>query len=142
MASLPPVLIVDDDPDDVFILKRLLLKAGVQNKVIAFEDPTAAVAYLEAESAHSDSRYIPWIIFTDLNMPRLDGVQLTRWIRSKATLKDVVVLMVSSSENPADKEAAEASGANRYLVKYPSVGSLELLAAEFRPTMKIFSDCD
>jgi CheY-like chemotaxis protein len=138
MESLPPVLIVDDEPDDVFILKRLLIKAGIKNKVIAFEDSLAAVTYLEAESHHPKSRYIPWLLLTDLHMPNMDGVEFTQWVRSKPAFKNVIVLMVTSSENPVDRKKAEAAGVNRFIAKYPTVGNLQQLAAEFHSSMAVF----
>ena len=78
MSSLPPIFIMDDAADDLFILKRLLEKAEIKNKTVSFEDPTAAVACLQAEiaprrlSSISDVRF-----FTDLNMPRMAGVEFT-----------------------------------------------------------------
>jgi len=133
MTDLPPVLLVDDEPDDVFILKRLLLRAGIQNKVISFEDSNTAVAFLEGESVHPDSPYLPWIIFTDLNMPRLDGIEFTKYIRSLPRLKTLTIVMVTSSEQPSDRHKAEAAGVNRFMLKYPSVGMLQTLASEFQP---------
>lgn len=57
MSNPPPILIVDDDPDDIFILKRLLTKAGIENKTVSFEDPCAAVAHLQAEIHERDERF-------------------------------------------------------------------------------------
>lgn len=131
METLPPVLIVDDDPDDVFILKRLLSKAGLKNKVIAFEDVQPAVAYLEGESHVPNTLFIPWIVFTDLHMPNMSGVNFTKWIRSSPTLCGIVVIMVTSSENPEDQIEAEAAGVDRFVAKYPTVGVLEKMLQEF-----------
>ena len=119
MSSLPPILIVDDDPDDVFILKRLLLKAEVPNKTVTFEDPEAAVAHLESVLRSGEKLYVPCLVFTDLNMPRMDGFEFTQWIRRQPALSDVHVIMVSSSEHPADASRALAVGAQKYVVKYP-----------------------
>jgi CheY-like chemotaxis protein len=69
MVALPPILIVDDDADDIFILKRLLAKANITHKVVSFEDARAAFAYLQAEIAAGDKIYYPCVAFTDLNMP-------------------------------------------------------------------------
>ncbi len=137
MDLLPPILIVDDDPDDLFILKRLLAKAGVKNKVLAIEDAPAAVAYLEAESANPASRYIPWMIFTDLHMPRIDGIDFVKWIRSKPAFQHLIVIMVSSSEDPQDKAKALQAGVNRFALKYPNISTLATWAEEFRPVMKL-----
>ena len=137
MESLPPILIVDDEADDVFILKRLLSKAQIKNKLISFEDPTAAIAYLQGEILSPQDIFIPWIIFTDLNMPNFSGLQLTTWIRSQPALQNSVVIMMTSSENPDDQDAAQKAGVDCFLPKYPTVKTLVELAAEFRPRMKI-----
>lgn len=129
MGALPPILIVDDDPDDLFILKRLLSKAGVQNKVIAFEDPAAVIDHLELESKNPDRRFVPCIVFTDLNMPGMSGIELTAWIRAHPALKELAVVVISSSTAPADEEHARSAGALRFLPKYPSSEALRILVA-------------
>jgi len=130
MGALPPILIVDDDPDDLFILKRLLSKGGVQNKVITFEDPSAVIDHLELESKNNDKRFMPCIVFTDLNMPGMSGVELTAWIRAHPALTELAVVIISSSTAPSDLEHAQAAGAWRFLTKYPSSETLRTLIAE------------
>src|SRR5690606_25394912 len=130
MSTLPPILLVDDDSDDLFILRRLIGKAGIKNKTVAFEDPKAAVAHLIAEIANHDELYLPCLIFTDLNMPRMDGIELTRWIRDQPALADTTVIMVSSSEDPRDKANAMDAGARQFLLKYPTASVLASIAAE------------
>ena len=129
MGALPPILIVDDDPDDLFILKRLLSKGGVQNKVIAFEDPSAAIDHLELESRNPDRRFMPCIVFTDLNMPGMSGIELTAWIRAHPALMELAVVVISSSTDPVDEEHARTAGALRFLSKYPSPETLRNLVA-------------
>lgn len=140
MAKLPPILVVDDEPDDVFILKRLLIKAKLENKLVTFEDSTVAVEYLNVECNRSDSPFIPWIVFTDLQMPGVDGIELAQWIRSKPALADVVILMVTSSEKEVDRQTALSAGASEYLAKYPTVSALSKLLEKYKPQMKTFPD--
>lgn len=129
-SRLPPIVIIDDDPDDVFILKRLLLKADVNNKVVGFEDPLAATAYLDAQRQAGDPLYIPCMIFTDLHMPKMEGDAVVEWIRGKPGLEAVNVFVVSSSENPRDAEKCLAAGASRFFIKYPAPSVLSKLAKE------------
>ncbi|HUR59988.1 MAG TPA: response regulator [Opitutaceae bacterium] len=121
---------VDDDPDDLFILRRLLGKAGIKNKTVAFEDPKAAMAHLVAEIANGDTLYLPCVIFTDLHMPRVSGFEFTAWIRAQPALAKSTVIMVSSSEIPEDRGRAVEAGAKHFLLKYPPASVLQRLMAE------------
>jgi CheY-like chemotaxis protein len=129
MGALPPILIVDDDPDDLFIFKRLLSKAGIQNKIIAFEDPTAAIDYLELESHNPDRRFIPCVVLTDLHMPEMTGFDVVTWVRAHPKFKDLPVIIISSSESPEDEQHAAKVGATRFLRKYPSSDGVRSLIA-------------
>jgi CheY-like chemotaxis protein len=127
MPALPPILIVDDDPDDIFILRRLLLKAGVQNKTVAFEDPKLAVLHLKAVVDAADPFVVPNVAFSDLNMPHMSGIQFAQWARAEPGLSRMRIVMTSSSEDPRDKSAALEAGVEQYLVKYPPVRVIESL---------------
>ncbi|MES2696045.1 MAG: response regulator [Verrucomicrobiota bacterium] len=124
MSPSAPILIVDDDADDIFILKRLLLKAGIKNKTVAFEDPRIAVAHLEAVVARGDPNLLPCLTFTDLHMPQMNGVEFTRWIRQQPPLDRLCVVMVSSSEDPRDAARAVEAGVSRFALKYPAASAL------------------
>ena len=124
MPQLPPILLVDDDPDDLFILRRLLAKVGVENKIVAFEDPRGAVAHLEAVVREDDTLFLPCIIFTDLQMPGMDGIEFAGWVRSQPDLAETLIVMVSSSEDPKHAERSSAVGVSRYLLKYPAASVL------------------
>jgi CheY-like chemotaxis protein len=134
MASLPPILIVDDDPDDIFILRRLLAKAGVSNKIVAFEDARAACAHLEGVLRESDhALYRPCVVFTDLQMPGLNGFEFARWIRQHPGFASVFIVMVTSSEDPADGGNALAAGVDKLMPKYPPVGTLRAIVQAALP---------
>lgn len=120
MSSLPPIVLVDNDADDLFILRRLLAKGGIENKIIAFEDPRAAKDYLELESHNTDPKFLPCAVLTDLNMPVMSGAELTAWIRGNPKLSKLAVIILSNSERPEDEALAKASGATRFLRKYPT----------------------
>jgi len=131
MTALPPILIVDDDSDDLFILKHVLTKAGVENAVVAFQDATAALSYLMSENKRLGRLYVPCIVFTDFNMPRLSGAEFVQAIRHEAGIDQLPIIVVSNSEDPRDLQAARTAGANRFLIKYPSIPQIREIAAEF-----------
>jgi len=137
MDSLPPILIVDDDPDDVFILKRLLAKAGIRNKILAFENPLIAREYVDVESSKRNLLYVPWIVFTDYQMPDLDGLEFTKWIRSREPLSNVIVVLTTGCEDPQLESAAASAGVDRFLLKYPPVSVLRKLAGDYAARMYV-----
>ncbi len=128
MNALPPILVVDDSADDVFILTRLLLRAGVQNKVIGFEDPRPACSYLEGEGRKENSLFFPILVFTDLEMPNMDGCAFVTWIRQQSSSLRLPVYMITGSSDPAAHESAIAAGVNRVFQKFPSTTALAELA--------------
>jgi len=125
MASLPPILLVDNEPDDLYILRRLIVKAGVKNKVVAMEDPLAAIEYLDLEARNGRPLYIPCAILTDLNMPGKNGCEVTRWIRAHPQLREIRVVMVTDSDNPADEQRAVDAGVTCFVRKFPTSQQLE-----------------
>jgi CheY-like chemotaxis protein len=129
MAQLPPYVIVDDEDDDVFIVKRLLTKAGVDNKGMVFQEPLVAIDYLESQISAGDQLLIPFLIFTDLKMPVMDGFKFISWVRSKPALKKAALVMLTSSQNPADVKRALALGADKCLSKFPTVCDFQELVA-------------
>lgn len=129
MGGLPPILIIDDDPDDLFVFRRLLAKGGVDNKIVAFEDARAAIDYLERESNNPDPRFLPCAVLTDLNMPELSGFEVTEWIRAHPRLGSLAVIIVSSSESPHDEKRAKEVGATRFVRKFPSSDGVRTLIA-------------
>lgn len=133
MGALPPLLILDDDADDIFILRRLLLKAGVNNKIVAFEDARAACLHLEGVLQQDDLLFQPCVVFTDLNMAGMDGFEFARWIRRHPRFGSIVIVMVTASEDPANAAIARAAGVDRLLAKYPTAGVLQAIVAATSP---------
>lgn len=106
------VLIVDDDRDDQYMLK----------KITAFLMPDAIVAqayngdeclrYLEAH-AHD----LPALITMDLNMPLVNGIEATSQIKANPVSKHIPLVVLTTSDRASDKEASLAAGADDYVVK-------------------------
>ncbi len=65
-----PVIIIEDDEDDQYLLEQVFLKLNYQNKVVFFSDGQDALDYLQT------THELPFLILSDINMPRLDGFQL------------------------------------------------------------------
>jgi two-component system, response regulator len=125
LAFSRPVLVVDDSPDDVFLIRRLFDKAGVAQPLMPFLDSAEALAYLRSIADSSPlPEQIPAALFLDIKMPRVHGFVLLKWIRRQESLDPMRVVMLSGSEDPGDRLRAAKLGADDYLVKYPEPSAL------------------
>jgi CheY-like chemotaxis protein len=116
MATNTPILVIDDEPEDTYFLRRALKGAGITNPVIGCGDGEEAVSFLEGAKFGGQR---PCLVFVDLKMPRMDGFEFLAWVRSHSEFEDLKVIVISSSARTEDEERARALGAHAYLVKFP-----------------------
>ena len=133
-AEKAVILLVEDNEDDVFLMKRALKEAGIANRLLVAEDGEQAIDYLSGAGDFGDREKfpLPMIVFLDLKMPRKSGYDVLKWIRGNEALKALVVVMLTSSEEPRDISRAYREGANSYLVKPPTGDDLVGLAKAFK----------
>jgi CheY-like chemotaxis protein len=122
-SRVPAILIVDDDSDDEYILRRRLAKTGVPNPIHSFADGCHAVEFLAQLSP--DQGPSPWLMLLDLKMPQLDGFDTLRWLRSHPAWNALKVIVITGSTTRADVERAVECGAHQVLVKFPTVPELQ-----------------
>lgn len=118
----PEILIVDDDDDQLFLTRRIVERAGVKNPIMEVRGGPEAIAYLTRccpESGMPVGRP-PALVFLDLKMPTADGFAVLTWMRSQSALRDVKVIVLTSSDEPEDVKRCMALGAQGFLVKHPS----------------------
>ena len=113
------VIIVDDDLDDTFLLRRLLQRANIQHPAVTFSDARRAMEYLSYLSNETPG-LVPCLLFTDLHMSPIDGVEFITWIRGQPQLQKLRVVALSGWEQGSDTQRALAAGANVCLPKFPS----------------------
>ena len=113
------ILLVEDNDDDVFALRRALKKAGVANPLHVATDGQQAIDYLtrSMETAKQDKTPMPFLVLLDLKLPYRDGFEVLEWIKRQASLAQVVVVMLTGSDERRDHQRAYALGARSYLVK-------------------------
>lgn len=114
-----PILLVEDDPNDVLLLQRALRKAQLANPVQVVRDGDEAVAYLAGEGEYGDRAQHPWpvLVLLDMKLPRKSGLEVLAWIRGQEGLKRLPVVMLTSSRESVDINRAYDLGVNSYLVK-------------------------
>ncbi len=127
------LLIVEDDENDVFFLKDALKRAEILNPIQVAEDGAVAIQYLGGAGKFADRKAfpLPCIIFLDLKLPQIHGLEVLKWIREHPSLPPMVVVVLSSSSLGSDIERAYRLGANSYVVKPSSPEKLIEVANDF-----------
>jgi len=110
------ILLVEDNPDDVLITRRALLKGRVKNTLHVVGDGEKAIKFLRKEDEYQKSP-TPTLILLDLKMPKLDGFQVLKEIKSDDKLKSIPVIVLTTSDRDKDVEDAYRLGCNSYIVK-------------------------
>ena len=134
MTTTRALLLVEDNEDDVFLMKRALNGANVINPLLVAEDGQEAVDYLSGAGKFADrTKYpLPAVVFLDLKLPFLSGHDVLTWIRRQKDLDSLVVIVLTSSNEASDLSRCYALGANSYVVKPPTPEQLEDLAKAFK----------
>jgi two-component system, chemotaxis family, response regulator Rcp1 len=117
LAARPmEILLVEDNPGDVRLTREALRDSGVLNNLNVACDGVEALAYLEREGAFVDA-IRPDVILLDLNLPRMDGREVLSAIKRSPRLKNIPVVILSSSEAEKDILRAYDLHANCYVTK-------------------------
>ena len=114
-----PILLVEDDQNDVFFLKYAFESAGIGNPVHVVSDGQDAIHYLAGNANYADRHRfpLPCLVLLDLNLPGKMGNDVLRWMRKQLHLSNLVVVVLTSSSDSRDVDGAYESGAQSYLVK-------------------------
>ena len=120
------ILLVEDNPKDVFLIQRALRKAEIVTPMQVVNDGDAAVEYLSGAIPYSDRATYPFpvLVLLDLKLPRRSGAEVLAWIRQQPTLKRIPVVVLTSSREYADINRIYDLGANAYIVKPPAFDQL------------------
>jgi CheY-like chemotaxis protein len=130
MTEDSAILLVEDNEDDVFLMRHALTSAGVTNPVHVVETGAQAVDYLSGAGDYRDrARHpLPTVVFLDLKLPLMSGHEVLAWIRAQRQLEGLLVVVLTSSNEPSDVRRSYSLGANSYLVKPLSARQLLDLA--------------
>jgi len=113
------ILLVEDNPDDVQLTLRAFRKARITNVVHVSRDGAEALDFLFATGAHGrrTNQPLPGVILLDLNLPKVDGLEVLRRIKADKTTKDIPVVVLTVSNHDGDIAECRRLGAACYIVK-------------------------
>src|SRR5688572_24339079 len=112
------VLLVEDEENDVFFMRRAWKHAGITAELHVAEDGQVAIHHLRQALPRTRQNFpFPCLVLLDLKLPRVMGFDVLKWIRHQPQLQAMFVVIFSSSHLNSDVETAHRLGANSYLVK-------------------------
>jgi two-component system, response regulator len=113
------VLLVEDNPHDVEMALRALRKHRLANRITVVADGAAALDFLfgRGEWAGRELGRGPAVVFLDLKLPKVDGIEVLRQVKSDPRTRSIPVVMVTSSGEECDRVESYNLGVNSYVVK-------------------------
>jgi CheY-like chemotaxis protein len=114
-----PVLLVEDEENDVFFMRMAFERAGVKNPLVVASDGREAISYLNGDGKFGDRHQhpIPCLVLLDLRLPQVPGLEVLRWIRQQPSLNHLPVIVCSSSGQDSDVKTSHRLGASAYIIK-------------------------
>jgi two-component system, response regulator len=107
------ILLVEDNPDDEELTRRALRKQNIANDIVVAHDGVEALAFLHEQPGNQ----LPQLVLLDLNLPRIDGLEVLRRIRAHERTRTLPVVVLTSSKEDEDVLQSYSLGANAYVRK-------------------------
>ena len=118
MSAIRTILLAEDSPADAEMAIDALRDANLANPIVHVEDGVEALDYLLQRGAHAGREDgLPAVLLLDIKMPRMDGLEVLKHIRSHDKLKKLPVVILSSSREESDLARSWDLGVNAYVVK-------------------------
>jgi CheY-like chemotaxis protein len=118
-TTVPAILLAEDQPNDVILMRLAMERAGLDNPLFALPDGAEVLEYLSATGRYRDrsSHPLPRLLLLDLKMPAIDGFDVLEWLQHRPQFRQMAKVVLSSSNLEADILRAKSLGADDYLVK-------------------------
>ena len=134
-----PVLLVEDEEDDVFFFKRAMARADLCHRLTVVRDGGEGIEYLGGTGRYRDRSLhpLPCLVVLDLNLPQKHGLEVLQWIRQEGPDPSLRVVILTSSTSEKDAAAAHRHGITAYLSKPPQQEKLVELVRSLKPLLAI-----
>lgn len=113
------ILLVEDNPRDRELTLRALRRSNLANNIVALPDGAEALDFLFGRGQYSerDLSVTPRVVFLDIKLPKVDGIEVLREMKSDSRTKSIPVVMITSSAEERDRVESYKLGVNSYVVK-------------------------
>jgi CheY-like chemotaxis protein len=126
-SSLPPILLVEDNPMDLDLTLRAFRKRKFANEIQVARDGEEALAFIPRWEAGATP---PAVILMDINLPKIDGLEVLRRLKAHERFHAIPVVMLTSSREDRDLKIAYDLGVNSYIEKPVDFGKFMLVAEQ------------
>jgi CheY-like chemotaxis protein len=113
------IVLVEDNPNDAELIARSLKKHNLANKIVLLKDGAEALEFLFAQGgpAHQSGGPAPRVVLLDIKLPKVDGIEVLRRMKSDERAKDIPVVILTSSNEERDIKEAYSLGVNSFVTK-------------------------
>jgi CheY-like chemotaxis protein len=134
--QLPTILLVEDNEEDAFLLRRALRRGNVKCSLQVAEDGQEAIEYLGGTGKYSDrdAYPAPSVVLLDLKLPYVHGFEVLAWAATQPTCRDLPIILLTSSGEAPDRAKAKQFGIRSYFIKPPSADLIVAVIASLSAT--------
>lgn len=112
------ILIAEDDEGHAALIEKNLRRSGILNKIQVFRDGEEIYKFLfNTNGSNHRIRGIPYLLLLDIRMPKMDGVEVLKQIKTDQELKKMPVIMITTTDDPREIDTCHVYGCNSYITK-------------------------
>jgi len=112
------IIIADDDEGHASLIRKNLRRAGLTNEILHFKDGIETVEFLfDSENGPKRGSGDAFVLLLDIRMPKMDGVEVLRRVRTDDDLRGMPVIMITTTDDPREIQKCHELGCNNYLSK-------------------------
>jgi len=112
------ILIAEDDMGHAALIEKNLRRAGITNDILHFKDGEEILGFLFQKTEELHLEYgMPYLLLLDINMPRVDGVEVLKQVKQDERLKKMPVIMITTTDDPREVQRCHDLGCSNYIAK-------------------------